>query len=84
MNWQEVIGEWQRLGPLLKSKWGKLTEEDLAAEGDKRDLLIKALERHYGVQRKHAELQLDRWVSALSASPPPGALDGVVAVGKGP
>jgi hypothetical protein len=65
MNWEHVNSEWDRLGPLLKSKWGKLIDEDLAAPGDKRELLAAALERHYGIQRKHAELQLDRWVAAL-------------------
>jgi uncharacterized protein YjbJ (UPF0337 family) len=78
MNWQQVNGEWERLGPLLKSKWGKLTDEDLVAPGDKRVLLAEALERHYGIQRKHAELQLDRWVSAVKPSGADAA-DGVTA-----
>lgn len=65
MNWEEVSVEWERLGPLLKSKWGKLLDHDLAASGEKRELLADALERRYGIQRKHAELQLDRWVAAL-------------------
>jgi uncharacterized protein YjbJ (UPF0337 family) len=65
MNWEEAAGDWQRLGPLLKAKWGKLSDEDLASPSEKRELLVEALERHYGIQKKHAELQLDRWVSAL-------------------
>jgi uncharacterized protein YjbJ (UPF0337 family) len=68
MNWEEVSVEWARLESALKAKWGKLTDADLTALGDKRDLLVSALERHYGIQRKHAELQLDRWVSVLKPS----------------
>lgn len=68
MNWEEVDREWPRLGPLLKGKWSKLTDEDLASSLDKRALLIEALARHYGIQEKHAALQLDRWFAALKPS----------------
>lgn len=65
MNWQQISSEWERLVPLLKVRWGKLTDAELSSPTDKRELLAGALERHYGIQRKHAELQLDRWAAAL-------------------
>ena len=65
MNWQEVASHWDRVIPGLKEKWGKLSDEDLARPEEKRELLASALERHYGIQRKHAELQLDRFVEKL-------------------
>jgi hypothetical protein len=65
MEWQEVAQHWARLIPGLKAKWSKLTDEDLARPEEKRELLASALERHYGIQRKHAELQLDRFVKEL-------------------
>lgn len=67
MNWQEVASHWSRVIPGLKEKWGKLSDEDLARPEEKRELLASALERHYGIQRKHAELQLDRFVEKLAA-----------------
>ncbi len=70
MNWEEVAGAWPKLGTSLKDKWNKLTDEDLASPSGKRELLVEALERHYGIQKKHAELQLDRFVDALKS---PGA-----------
>lgn len=76
MDWQEVAEHWVRVIPALKNKWAKLTDEDLAGPEQKRELLASALERHYGIQRKHAELQLDRFVEKLGAngSPPPTRL----------
>jgi uncharacterized protein YjbJ (UPF0337 family) len=82
MNWEQVNAEWERLGPLLKSKWGKLADEDLAAPGDKRGLLASALERLYGIQRKHAELQIDRWVAELKPAGRAEPTEGVSPAGK--
>jgi uncharacterized protein YjbJ (UPF0337 family) len=70
MDWQDVATHWARVIPGLKEKWGKLSDEDLALPEEKRELLASALERHYGIQRKHAELQLDRFIEKLAA---PGA-----------
>lgn len=67
---QEVTTHRAGLIPGLKDKWGKLSDEDLARPEEKRELLASALERHYGIQRKHAELQLDRFVEKLKK---PGA-----------
>lgn len=73
MNWQEIALHWSGVIPGLKEKWGKLSDEDLARPEEKRELLASALERHYGIQRKHAELQLDRFVEKLAGpgTPPP-------------
>jgi len=73
MDWQQVAEQWVRVIPGLKNKWAKLTDEDLARPDEKRELLASALEKHYGIQRKHAELQLDRYIEKLAANgaPPP-------------
>jgi uncharacterized protein YjbJ (UPF0337 family) len=68
MTWQEFAADWARVIPRLKEKWAKLSDEDLAGTEEKRELLASALERHYGIQRKHAELQLDRFVEKLRAA----------------
>ena len=62
MSWDQVLADWQRFEPLLKSKWGRFDEDDLAALREGRDLLADTLERRYGLQRKHAELQATRWL----------------------
>jgi hypothetical protein len=68
MNWQEVANHWARVIPAIKEKWAKVPDEALLGPGDKRDLLAGALEKQYGIQRKHAELQIDRFVEKLSVA----------------
>jgi hypothetical protein len=82
MNWEDVSKEWRRLCPLLKSKWGKLSDEDLALPSEKREMLVALLERHYGIQKKHAELQLDRWCSELKPTAETGLSQAAVVAGK--
>lgn len=89
MNWQEIEAGWAKVVPTLKTKWAKLSDEDLARPEEKRELLVSALEKHYGIQRKHAELQLDRFVEKIlpsGALPPakaPPAGQAPPAAGKG-
>ena len=83
MNWQEVATHWAQVIPSIKEKWTKLPDEALLAPGDKRDLLASELERQYGIQRKHAELQIDRFVEKLKAGGAPPAAPGVPVAGKG-
>lgn len=65
MTWEEFMREWPQSAPSLQSKWSKLTEDEIASIGGKRERLVAALERLYGIQKKHAELQVDRLVSGL-------------------
>jgi uncharacterized protein YjbJ (UPF0337 family) len=36
MNWEHVQGQWSQLKGELKSKWGKLTDDDLKFVGGRR------------------------------------------------
>jgi hypothetical protein len=83
MNWQEVATHWARVMPGIKEKWAKVSDEVLLGPGDKRELLASELERQYGIQRKHAELQIDRFVEKLDATGSLPAKPGVPVVGKG-
>ena len=79
INQQVLGGKWHEVSGKLKAKWGKLSDEDLARPEEKRELLASALEKHYGIQRKHAELQLDRFIEKLvrpGTLPPDGATSG--------
>jgi hypothetical protein len=76
MNWDQVVADWQRIEPLLTSKWSKLTEEDMPALRESREPLADALERRYGIQKKHAELQVTRWLADLKPTPGASAAGG--------
>jgi len=65
MNWDTVSGKWRELSGQLRSKWGKLTDDDLATIGGKKDVLIGRLQQHYGYQRDRAEREVDDYLSTL-------------------
>lgn len=65
MNWDRVEGQWNQLKGELKSKWAKLTDDDLRHVGGKRDQLIGKLQERYGVMKDEAEKQVNEWVARL-------------------
>jgi uncharacterized protein YjbJ (UPF0337 family) len=64
MNWDQIAGEWKQLKGELKSKWAKLTDEDLAKLEAKKDQLVGKIQERYGVMRDAAERQVDEWMSS--------------------
>jgi uncharacterized protein YjbJ (UPF0337 family) len=65
MNWDTISGKWRELSGQLRSKWGKLTDDDLATIGGKKDVLIGRLQQHYGYQRDRAEREVDDYLRTL-------------------
>ena len=43
----------------MKSKWGKLTDDDIKLIGGKWDQLVGKLRHHYGYEKDDAERQVD-------------------------
>jgi len=59
MNEDVVKGKWHQLKGDIKSRWGKLTNDDLdRAEGDAEKLIGRVQER-YGYQREEAKREVD-------------------------
>ena len=69
MNWNEVEGRWMQIRGQLKSKWGKLTDDDLMQCAGKRDQLIGKIENRYGIMKEEAARQVDEWVKQLDLKP---------------
>lgn len=58
MNEDIVKGKWKQVAGQIKTKWGKLTDDDLIeAEGNK-DFLVGKLQEHYGLAKDAAEKQV--------------------------
>jgi uncharacterized protein YjbJ (UPF0337 family) len=65
MNWDVIKGKWKQFEGGVKSKWGKLTDNDLKQiEGDREKLIGKVQER-YGHNRQKAEKEVDEWQKQL-------------------
>ena len=70
MNWERVEGQWHQFKGELKSKWAKLTDDDLKNVGGKREQLIGKLQERYGVMKEEAERQVNEWLAKLDARHP--------------
>jgi uncharacterized protein YjbJ (UPF0337 family) len=65
MNWDQIEGQWHQLTGNLKSKWAKLTDDDVAHISGKREQLVGKLQTRYGILKDEAERQADEWLAKL-------------------
>ena len=68
MNWTQVEGTWHQVTGRVKSKWGKLTDDDWQTIGGKKDQLVGRIQERYGVAKAEAEKQADEWSHAQKQS----------------
>ncbi len=64
MNWDTIEGNWKEIKGKIRSKWAKLTDDDLEAIAGKKDALLGRLQQRYGLKKDEAERQLDSLISA--------------------
>ena len=65
MNWDELEGKWKQVKGSVRSRWGKLTDDDVHLIGGKKDQLIGKVQERYGIQKDEAERQVDDWNRTL-------------------
>ena len=65
MNWDQVEGKWDQFRGRAKQQWAKLTDDDVANVGGKRQELLGRLQERYGLAKDDAERQIDSWLRAL-------------------
>ena len=58
----EMAGKWQQLKGEVRSKWGKLTDDDIERIGGNKDKLIGALQERYGYVWDEARQMVDRYL----------------------
>jgi uncharacterized protein YjbJ (UPF0337 family) len=62
MNENTLKGKWHQIKGEVKSRWGKLTDDDLTrAEGDAEKLVGRVQER-YGYERDQAKREVDEFL----------------------
>jgi uncharacterized protein YjbJ (UPF0337 family) len=69
MNWDQIAGQWKQLEGQAKSKWAKLTDEDMKHLAGKKDALVGKIQQRYGIAKDEAEKQVSEWTAKLSAEP---------------
>ena len=65
MNWDVIAGDWKQIKAHIKSKWAKLTDDDLQALEAKKDAIVGKIQERYGVKRDEAERQVDEWIAKI-------------------
>jgi uncharacterized protein YjbJ (UPF0337 family) len=69
VNWDQIEVEWKELKGRFGEKWGKLTDDDLATSGGKRDKLAGLLQQKYGIAKEHVEKQIAAFEQKLDETP---------------
>lgn len=65
MNWDQIKGQWTQLKGSARSKWGELTDDEIAQAAGERDRMIGLVQEKYGVAKEEAARQVDEWTSKL-------------------
>jgi uncharacterized protein YjbJ (UPF0337 family) len=78
MNWDTVKGDWKQFKGKVKEAWGKLTDDELDVIAGRRDQLVGAIQKSYGIARDEAEIQVRNFETSkfdgqLSSEPRPAA-----------
>jgi uncharacterized protein YjbJ (UPF0337 family) len=61
MNWDQIKGNWKQAKGEVKSRWGKLTDDDLDVAGGEKDKLVGRIQERYGIAKEEASRQVDEW-----------------------
>lgn len=61
MNKDTLSGEWKMLKGAIKTKWGKLTDDDLTTIEGRRDELLGKIQQRYGIAKDDARRQLSEF-----------------------
>jgi uncharacterized protein YjbJ (UPF0337 family) len=58
VNEDKIKGQWKQLAGKLKTKWGKLTDDDLTVADGTSEYLAGKIQERYGIARDEAERQV--------------------------
>ena len=67
MNWDQVQGKWKQMKGEVKTRWGKLTDDDLDVIGGQKDKLVGSIQERNGIQKEQAEREVDDWNNRLAS-----------------
>jgi uncharacterized protein YjbJ (UPF0337 family) len=64
MNAEQLKGKWMQLKGSAKTKWGKLTDDDLDVINGQEEQLIGRIQERYGIAKEEAQRQVKEWNEA--------------------
>ena len=69
MNTDILKGKWMQVKGDIRSKWGKLTDNDLTEIQGDTEKMIGKLQERYGYKREQAQKELNDFLNAPSGQP---------------
>ena len=64
-TWDKISGKWKQFRGDVRTKWGKLTDDDLEQIAGQRDKLVGKIQERYGIAKEEANKQIDEWAEDL-------------------
>lgn len=61
MNWDQIKGKWVELKGSVKSKWGDLTDDEIAEMQGDREKMTGKLQQKYGKSKEEINKEIDEW-----------------------
>jgi uncharacterized protein YjbJ (UPF0337 family) len=61
MNSDQMAGKWKQMKGAVKTKWGKLTDDDLDVIAGQKEQLVGRIQERYGIAKEEAQRQVDDW-----------------------
>lgn len=68
MNKDMLQGMWKQVRGDIKTKWGKLTDDELDQVAGQREKLLGLIQQKYGEQREAAEAALNELLTKIEKS----------------
>ncbi|MGH8215541.1 MAG: CsbD family protein [Rhodanobacteraceae bacterium] len=65
MTEDKIKGQWKQLSGKLKTRWGKLTDDDLTAASGSAEYLTGKVQERYGIAKDEARDQVRNFESGL-------------------
>jgi uncharacterized protein YjbJ (UPF0337 family) len=70
MNRDILQGKWAQMKGSVRTKWGKLTDDDITEIQGEAEKMIGKLQERYGYNREQAEKELDDFMKAQQTQQP--------------
>ena len=67
MNWDQVEGKWKQIKGEAKTRWGKLTDDDLDTVAGQRDKLVGTVQERYGIAKDQAQREVEDFIAFKKA-----------------
>lgn len=68
MNSDQMAGKWKQMKGSVKTRWGKLTDDDVDVIAGQKDQLVGRIQERYGIAKEEAQKQVDDWSRTQSDS----------------